>query len=213
MKIAIIDYGMGNLKSVSKAFEKLGAQTMITDDYHILLEADGVVLPGVGAIKEAMERLQTKGLDQAIQTYIRKGKPFLGICLGMQLLFERSCENGSYRGLDILPGEIVKLDVNLKIPHVGWNRLEITKDSSLFMGVPEDCYVYFVHSYYLETEADIVTAYVEYEKRIAVAVQRDNVFGLQFHPEKSGEVGLQILENFVEEVGRGSTCNYIRPLT
>lgn len=198
MKIAIIDYGMGNLKSVYKAFLSLGADVIVTSDIKELEEASHIVLPGVGAFKDAMNHLQDSGLNLAIYHAIKQGKPFLGICLGMQLLFEKSYEHGEFSGLGLLPGEIVKFKGNIKVPHMGWNSLEIKKHEPLFKDIQDQNYVYFVHSYYLQTEADIVSAYTTYDKRFAVAVQQDNIFGLQFHPEKSSTYGLQILKNFME---------------
>jgi len=196
MSIAIIDYGMGNLKSVYKAFLSLGLDTIITSDPNEILKADKVVLPGVGAFKDAMAELIRSGLTDAIYQTVEKGKPFLGICLGMQLLFDKSYEYGEIEGLGLLSGEIVKLEIPLKVPHMGWNTLNITKKEPLFMGVEENSYVYFVHSYYLETTQDIVSSYTTYSKDIAVSVQKDNIFATQFHPEKSGEIGLQMLKNF-----------------
>ncbi|MGL4345958.1 MAG: imidazole glycerol phosphate synthase subunit HisH [Cellulosilyticaceae bacterium] len=200
MQLAIIDYGMGNLRNVEKAFAKLGVKCKITNDPQEIIEASGVVLPGVGAIKEAMITLDETGLSDTIRDCTSKGKPFLGICLGMQLMFEKSYENGVYDGLGLLPGEIVKLEVPLKVPHMGWNTLEITKEAPLFKNILPESFVYFVHSYYLSTSEDVVSAYTEYGQRIAIAAQHENVYGVQFHPEKSGEVGLQILQNFVEKV-------------
>lgn len=201
MKIAIIDYGMGNLRSVENAFVKLGAQVQITDDSQKLLDADGVILPGVGAIKEAMMALSTKALITPIRECIAMEKPFLGICLGMQLLFEKSYEDGIHGGLGILPGEIVKLDVPLKVPHIGWNTLQITKSSPLFEDIPEGSMMYFVHSYHLKTDADVISAYTDYGKDIPIAAQSNNVYGVQFHPEKSGDIGLHLLKNFLRKVG------------
>lgn len=196
MKIAIIDYGMGNLKSVYKAFLSLGLEATVTSNPKEILSADKVVLPGVGAFKDAMTELTRSGLTDAVYETVEKGKPFLGICLGMQLLFDKSYEYGEVEGLKLLRGEIVKLDVPLKVPHMGWNTLKITKKDPLFTGVAENSYVYFVHSYYLETTEDIVSSCTTYGKEIAVAVQKDNIFATQFHPEKSGDIGLQMLKNF-----------------
>lgn len=196
MKIAIIDYGMGNLKSVYKAFLSLELEAKITSDPQDILKADKVVLPGVGAFRDAMEELNRSGLTEAIYKTVEKGKPLLGICLGMQLLFDKSYEYGEFEGLKLLKGEIVKLDVPLKVPHMGWNTLKFTKKDPLFTGLPEESYVYFVHSYYLETREDIISATTHYGKEIGIAVQKDNIFATQFHPEKSGDVGLKILKNF-----------------
>lgn len=205
MTIAIIDYGMGNLKNVKKAFAAIGLRAEITSDPEKILKADKVVLPGVGAFRDAISELNTSGLAEAIKEVVKQGTPLLGICLGMQLLFDRSYEYGEHRGLGVLPGEIIKMtpkemvDTNgrgLKIPHMGWNNLEIIKPDPLFTGLEQASSVYFVHSYYLETTSDVVSAYTTYGKRIAVAAQKDNIFSTQFHPEKSGPIGLQILKNF-----------------
>lgn len=205
MSIAIIDYGMGNLKSVKKAFIALDLEAEITNDPEALLKADKVVLPGVGAFRDAIATLNESGMSEAIYEVVKKGTPFLGICLGMQLVFEKSYEYGEYKGLGLLPGEIVHFKPenmllpngeSLKVPHMGWNNLEIVKPEPLFKDLKQQDSVYFVHSYYLETKADVVSCYTDYGTRIAVAAQKDNVFATQFHPEKSGPVGLKILKNF-----------------
>ncbi len=196
MKIAIIDYGVGNLKSVYKAFLSLGLEAVVTSDTKEILKADKVVLPGVGAFKDAMKELKERGLTEVIYETVEKEKPFLGICLGMQLLFDKSYEYGEVEGLKLLRGEIVKLDVPLKVPHMGWNTLNFKKKEPLFTGLSDNSYVYFVHSYYLETTEDIVSSTTHYGKEIAVSVQKDNIFGAQFHPEKSGDIGLTMLKNF-----------------
>ncbi|MEA4816402.1 MAG: imidazole glycerol phosphate synthase subunit HisH [Lachnospiraceae bacterium] len=195
--IGIIDYGAGNLRSVQKALEYLGFEAVISDSQEILNAADKIILPGVGAFSDAMDTIKNKRLDIVIKNAVKSKKPFLGICLGMQILFDKGYENGSMDGLGIFPGEIVKLDGKLKIPHMGWNKLDVIKKEPLFIGIPEEAYVYFVHSYYLETkEPGIVSATCFYGKDISIAVQSENTFGLQFHPEKSGETGLKILKNF-----------------
>lgn len=194
--IAIIDYGMGNLRSVQKAFEFIGFDAVITEDKEVISNADKVVLPGVGAFADAIKTIKAKNIDDVIYETVSKGKPFLGICLGMHLMFDLSYENGEYKGLGILPGTIKRLPENLKVPHMGWNSLDIKMKSPLFNGLNDEPYVYFVHSYYLETNADIVSATTYYGKDIQVAVQKDNIFAAQFHPEKSGDIGLKILENF-----------------
>lgn len=194
--IAIIDYGMGNLRSVQKAFEFIGHEAVITDEPETILKADKVVLPGVGAFSDAIKTIKEKKLDKAIYEAVESGKPFLGICLGMQLIFDKSYENGEFEGLGIIPGRVVRLPENVKIPHIGWNNLNIKMRNPLFEGLGESPYVYFVHSYYLETDAPVVSATTDYGKEIQVAVQKGNVFALQFHPEKSGSTGLKILENF-----------------
>ena len=194
--IAIIDYGMGNLRSVQKAFEYLGNKAVITQQPSEIQKADKVVLPGVGAFRDAMQTIKQKGIDKVLYDVVEQKKPLLGICLGMQMFFEKSYEYGEHKGLGILQGEIVKLPENVKIPHMGWNSLNIKKKSPLFEGLSEEPYVYFVHSYHLNTEADIVSATTYYGKEIQVAAQKENVFALQFHPEKSGDVGFNILQNF-----------------
>ena len=194
--IAVIDYGMGNLRSVQKAFEYLGYKAVITQQPSEIQKADKVVLPGVGAFRDAMQTIKQKGIDKVLYDVVEQKKPLLGICLGMQMFFKKSYEYGEHKGLGILQGEIVKLPENVKIPHMGWNSLNIKKKSPLFEGLSEEPYVYFVHSYHLNTEADIVSATTYYGKEIQVAAQKENVFALQFHPEKSGDVGLNILQNF-----------------
>lgn len=205
MKITIIDYGMGNLKSVKKAFTAIDLEAEISSDPEVILKADKIVLPGVGAFRDAIDTLNRTGLGEAAKEAVKKGTPLLGICLGMQLLFDKSYEYGEYEGLHLLPGEIVHFKPenmklpngeSLKVPHMGWNNLEIVKEDPLFNGLKQGSCVYFVHSYYLETAADVVSAYTDYGTRIAVAAQKDNVYATQFHPEKSGSVGIQILKNF-----------------
>lgn len=199
--IAIIDYDAGNIKSVEKALQKLGAEVVITKDAATILQADKVILPGVGAFGDAMANLQKYGLDKVIHQVVDKGIPFLGICLGLQLLFERSDETPGVDGLGILKGEILRIPekVDLKIPHMGWNSLHFQNEGRLFKGLKEQSYVYFVHSYYLKAqEEEIVKATTDYSVNIHASVEKGNVFACQFHPEKSSEVGLQILQNFVE---------------
>lgn len=196
MKIGIIDYGMGNLQSVSNALNFIGRQNFISSDVQELAKADSYILPGVGAFKDAIHLIRQKKMDCFMKEIQMNKTPILGICLGMQLLFDSSSEFGEHLGLSLLPGKIIKLDIPHKIPHMGWNKLEIKKTAPLFVGLPENSYVYFVHSYYLETSEDIVSATTYYGKEIQIAAQRDLTFALQFHPEKSGDVGLQILKNF-----------------
>ena len=198
MAIGIIDYGMGNLKSVSNAIHFLGGDCYISADYEQLSQAEKLILPGVGAFQDAIIRIRDKKFDRLLELAQQKKLPILGICLGMQLMFDSSEEFGYNQGLGLLPGKIAKLDVPLKIPHMGWNRLNILKTNPLFKDLPEEVYVYFVHSYYLETRADIVSATTHYGKEIQIAAQHENTYVLQFHPEKSGKVGLQILKNFIE---------------
>ncbi|MBD5500015.1 MAG: imidazole glycerol phosphate synthase subunit HisH [Lachnospiraceae bacterium] len=197
---AIIDYDAGNIKSVEKALHALGENAVITRDREILLHADRVILPGVGAFGDAMDKLHTYGLVEIIHQIVEKGIPFLGICLGLQLLFERSEESPGVKGLGLLQGEILRLpdDSGLKIPHIGWNSLKFPHDGRLFSGIEEEAYVYFVHSYYLKAaDESVVKATTEYGTIIHASVEKDNLFACQFHPEKSSEVGLQILKNFI----------------
>lgn len=199
--IAIIDYDAGNIKSVEKAMLLLGQEVSITGDREEILKADKVILPGVGAFGDAMENLRRTGLDRVIRETVEKGTPFLGICLGLQLLFERSDEAPGVDGLGILKGEIVRIPEadGLKIPHMGWNSLHLEHDGRLFRGIREGEYVYFVHSYYLKAEDEnIVKASTEYGVHIHASVEQDNVFACQFHPEKSSDAGIRILKNFVE---------------
>ena len=194
----IIDYDAGNLRSVEKALAALGEETVVSRDRDILLGADRVILPGVGAFGDAMERLHQYGLVDAIHQIVEKGTPFFGICLGLQLLFEGSEECVGVEGLGILPGKILRLpdDKGLKIPHMGWNSLQITPGAKLFAGIEEGAYVYFVHSYYLKAaDETIVAASTEYAAHIHASVERGNVFACQFHPEKSSAVGMQILRH------------------
>lgn len=194
--IAIIDYGMGNLRSVQKAFEYLGFKAEITNEAEKIKNASKVVLPGVGAFADAISTLKEKHIDEAIYKAVDDKKPFLGICLGMQLIFDKSYENGEYDGLNLIKGDILRFNNNVKVPHIGWNDLNIKMRSPLFEGLPENPYVYFVHSYYLKTDAPVISATTFYGHEVQVAVQKDNIFALQFHPEKSGETGLKILKNF-----------------
>lgn len=197
---AIIDYDAGNIKSVEKAFLSMGEEAVITRDREVILGADRVILPGVGSFGDAMEKLHAYGLVEVIHEVVRQGTPFLGICLGLQLLFERSDESDGVPGLGLVPGEILKIPdtPGLKIPHIGWNSLRFPNRGRLFEGIQEDAYVYFVHSYYLKAaDEGIVTATTEYGTLIHASVEKDNIFACQFHPEKSSEVGLQILKNFI----------------
>ena len=199
--IAMIDYDAGNIKSVEKALLLLGQEVEVTGDPERILKAEKVILPGVGAFGDAMENLKRAGLDEVIRQVAAKRTPFLGICLGLQLLFERSDEAPGVEGLGLLEGEILKIpdQEGLKIPHMGWNSLHLEHGGRLFRGIEEQSYVYFVHSYYLKAkEESIVKASTEYSTHIHASVEKDNIFGCQFHPEKSSEVGLKILKNFVE---------------
>ncbi len=201
--IAVIDYGAGNLHSVVNALDFIGAKSIVTADREIILNADKVILPGVGAFGDAMDNINNAGLVPVIKEVIENNTPFLGICLGLQLLFERSCESVGKTGLSIFEGSIKNIPKTdgLKIPHMGWNSIEYNKESRLFHGIGEEPFVYFVHSYYMVPEDEsIVSAYTEYGVRLGIAVEKNNVFATQFHPEKSGECGLKILKNFAEEV-------------
>lgn len=202
--VAIIDYDAGNVKSVEKALQFLGQETVLTREPGKILGADRVILPGVGAFGDAMKRLEDYGLVDVIRKVVQNGTPFLGICLGLQLLFESSEESPGVQGLGILKGRILRIPEGegpdkkpLKIPHIGWNSLEFPKAGRLFEGVLPQSYVYFVHSYYLKAEEDIVTARTRYGVSIDASVEKGNVFACQFHPEKSSETGLLILKNFV----------------
>lgn len=199
--IAVIDYDAGNIKSVEKALLTLGETAVITRDKEQILRADKVILPGVGAFGDAMKKLRGYGLEEIIQEVAARKTPLLGICLGLQLLFESSEETPGVEGLGILKGKIVKIPdhMGLKVPQIGWNSLKFPNCGRLFRGIDEDSYVYFVHSYYLQAEEpEIVTATTEYAVSIHASVEKENVFACQFHPEKSSDVGLQILQNFVE---------------
>ena len=199
--IGIIDYDAGNIKSVEKALDYLGEKSMVTRDPQELLAADKVILPGVGSFGDAMENLKKYGLVPVIKKIVGDQIPFLGICLGLQLLFESSEESPGVDGLGILRGKIKKIPPaqGLKIPHMGWNSLELQNNGRLFRGIPQDTYVYFVHSYYLEAEEpEIVKAVTRYGTCIHASVEKENVFACQFHPEKSSRMGLKILENFAK---------------
>ena len=198
--IAIIDYDAGNIKSVEKAIQFLEEEAVITRDPEKILSAEGVILPGVGAFGDAMANLRESGLDEVIREVVKKEIPFLGICLGLQLLFESSEEAPGVAGLGILKGKILRIPerAGLKIPHIGWNSLSFPNEGRLFRGLSENAYVYFVHSYYLQAEEEeIVKATTEYGVTIHASVEKDNVFACQFHPEKSSAVGRKILQNFL----------------
>lgn len=198
--VAVIDYDAGNIKSVQKALEFLGKQAVVTRDRKVILTAERVILPGVGNFGDAMVKLKDFGLISVIEEVAKQGTPFLGICLGLQLLFEESEESPGVRGLGLLPGKIVRIpkETGLKIPQIGWNALKYPSKGRLFEKVPEGAYVYFVHSYYLQAqEKEIVKATAEYGVTVEASVEKDNIFACQFHPEKSSEAGLQILRNFM----------------
>ena len=199
--IAILDYDAGNVKSVEKALAFLGEETVLTRDFHEILAADKVILPGVGAFGDAMEHLKRYELDKAIRETVGKRKPFLGICLGLQLLFEGSEESSGVEGLGLLKGGIYRIreKEGLKIPHIGWNSLDLKNNGRLFAGLEKNPYVYFVHSYYLRAaEPSVVKATTEYGVTIDASVEKDQLFACQFHPEKSSATGLRILRNFAE---------------
>lgn len=198
--IAIIDYDAGNIKSVEKALNFLGEEAIITRDRDEILKSDKVILPGVGAFGDAMEKLHQYGLVETIQEVVKREIPFLGICLGLQLMFESSDEALGVKGLGLLPGKILRIPKqgDLKIPHMGWNNIKIKEGAKLFQGLEQDPYVYFVHSYYLKADdEDIVAATTQYGVTIHASVEKGNIFACQFHPEKSSTVGLHILKNFV----------------
>lgn len=199
--VAIIDYDAGNLKSVQKALEYLGAEVCVTREPEKILNSDHIILPGVGAFGQAMENLNKYNLVDTIKQAVRKKIPFLGICLGMQLLFESSEESEGVSGLGLLPGAVVKISNNgqLKVPHMGWNSVELKNKATLFQNLPKTPYVYFVHSYYVQAkDKKDVCGIAKYGTQLDVAVERETLFGCQFHPEKSGEIGLLILKNFLE---------------
>ena len=201
--LAIIDYGVGNLFSLRCSLEKIGADVIVTNDIDTIKSADHLILPGVGAFADAAEKLRESGLDRVVMEEAAAGKPLLGICLGMQMLFEKSMEYGEHKGLGLLKGSVVPMEgvipSSLQIPHIGWNGLHITQKSSpLFRYIKENDCVYFVHSYYATGCDDSLAATTEYGTQLTAAVAKDNIFGCQFHPEKSGEVGLGILKAFLE---------------
>ncbi len=199
--IAIVDYDAGNIKSVEKALQFLGQEPVVTRDKETLLQAEKVIVPGVGAFGDAMGKMHQYGLVEVLREIAAKGTPLLGICLGLQLFFESSEETPGVEGLGLLPGKIVRIPdkEGFKIPHMGWNSIQINPVSRLLKGIEEGAYVYFVHSYYLqaENEAD-VAATTDYVVNIHAAAEHENIFATQFHPEKSGEIGLRILKNFIE---------------
>jgi glutamine amidotransferase len=197
--IAIIDYGVGNLRSVEKAFSAVGAEVHLTSDPEVVLAAEKVILPGVGAFGDGMEGLKERNLVETVKDLVALGTPLLGICLGMQLLFEESQEHGRFEGLGFLTGKVYHFDLpDLIIPHTGWNRILIERSSPLLDGLPADSYAYFNHGYYCKGQSEDILAYTEYGFRFASVVGRGSIFGAQFHPEKSQHVGLLILRNFLE---------------
>ena len=203
--IAIVDYGVGNIFSLYSSFKYIGAEVVLTSDPEEIKKADKIILPGVGAFADAAKKLRDSGLADVVVKEVKNGKPLLGICLGMQMLFERSFEYGEHQGLGLIKGDIVSMEgvvpANYKIPHIGWNSLDIKKSDGLFKGIGKNPYVYFVHSYFLNaSDKSIVSAQTEYGVTIDAAVEKGNVYATQFHPEKSGETGLKILRNFADIV-------------
>lgn len=199
--IAVIDYGLGNLRSVSKALESIGASVEVTSDPKKMLEAKGLVLPGVGAFYHGMRNLEKLDIIPAIKKNIKEGKPFLGICLGLQLLFTETQEHGTHKGLNIIKGKVKKFTGNMKIPHMGWNQIKCKAQNEkckIFEGINDNSYFYFVHSYYVEPEdKNIIAARTSYGVEFISAIRKDNLWGVQFHPEKSSDLGLKILKNFI----------------
>lgn len=200
--IAIIDYGVGNLFSLSSSLKAIGYDTVVTGDASAIKKADKLILPGVGAFDDAVKKLKNSNLDKVIYEEVEKGKPLMGICLGMQMLFEKSYEYGEHKGLGLIKGKVIPMENNipgtLKIPHIGWNSLNFKKPCPIFKYINNGDFVYFVHSFYAADCDEFVTATAEYGKEITAAVAKDNIFGCQFHPEKSGDVGLKILKAFCE---------------
>ena len=211
MKLAIIDYGAGNLRSVVKAFNFIEEDCVVTADPETIRSCSGIVLPGVGAFREAINKLEEKGLCDILKKEAENGKALFGICLGMQMLFEKSYEFGETDGLGFIKGTVEKIDTagqDLKIPHIGWNTLEFNKKSNIFNDIEDGSYVYFVHSFSARTDSKNVSAYTDYGSKVVASAEHKNVCGTQFHPEKSGEVGLKILKNFCNTVRHDNfTCN------
>ena len=203
--IAVVDYGVGNLFSLVSSLRFIGVRAEVTADERVLRKADGIILPGVGAFADAREKLRTSGLEPVVREEVANGKPFLGICLGMQMLFERSCEYGVHEGLGFIPGEVVplRLPEGMKVPHMGWNSLQILRECPLLAHVSNGEYVYYVHSYYATGCAAHTAAVSEYGVPVTGVVARGNVYGTQFHPEKSGDTGLMILRAF-KEISEGA---------
>lgn len=195
----IVDYGLGNLNSVSKGFSRVGIETKISRNLDEIKNADSLILPGVGAFRDAIGELKNLALVDTIKDFVKSGKYMMGICLGMQLLYEKSHEYGEYEGLGLIEGEIDFLDINLKVPHMGWNNLKFEQSNDeILKYIKEDSYVYFVHSYFANSSNKELIAFAEYEKKVPAIVRENNVYGLQFHPEKSGEVGENILKAYKE---------------
>ncbi len=196
--IAMIDYGAGNIRSVSKALEKMGGDVRLTDDQKKISKADKVVLPGVGAFGNAMEALAEKNLIHTIHAAVNAGKPFLGICVGLQCLFDSSEENPGVQGLSLIKGTVRRFGAELKVPHLGWNQVTQQKDSRLWKNIPDGAYFYFAHSFYVDPEENVTIGQTDYHIDYTSAIHKENIYGIQFHPEKSQEYGLSVLKNFVE---------------
>ncbi len=199
--IALVNYGMGNLRSVQKGLEKVGHEAVITDDPQVVAGAERLILPGVGASADALQAVRERGLEGPLKEFASSGRPFLGICLGLQLLFETSYEDGEHEGLGILPGKVVpfEIDASLKVPHMGWNQISYKHKAPIFEGIADQSHFYFVHGYHVETMDDsIIATETDYGGRFCSSVWRDNLFATQFHPEKSQTLGLQLLKNFAE---------------
>lgn len=202
--IAIIDYGMGNLRSVEKGFQKVGIDARVVTDSVTIDNAQALVLPGVGAFRDCMRNLERMSLTEPVVRSIRKGKPFLGICLGLQVLFTESEEFGLCKGLDLLPGRVMKFRTGLKVPHMGWNNVKVLRRPPIFEGIPDDSFFYFVHSFYVvPRDNDMIAASTDYGVTFTSMVWKDNIVATQFHPEKSQEAGLRVLKNFGEFVEKG----------
>ncbi|WP_026477330.1 imidazole glycerol phosphate synthase subunit HisH [Alkaliphilus transvaalensis] len=200
--IAIIDYGRGNLRSVQKAFEAVGVSAIVTRDFNKIADAKALVIPGVGAFYDAMAELKKEALDEKIKDEVKKGKPIVGICLGMQVLFENGYEVKQCKGLELLKGDVLKLPQNYKIPHMGWNQLKLKGESQLLKGISEGEFVYFIHSFYaVAGESEVIKATTDYGVEVPAIVEKEHIFGLQFHPEKSGETGLKIIKNLGRLIG------------
>jgi len=197
--IAVVDYGMGNLRSVQKGFHKVGMDARVTDDPGLIADASHIVLPGVGAFKDCMQNLENRGLVEPVLEGVKKGKPFLGICLGLQLLFEESEEFGSHNGLGLIKGRVTRFPGSgLKVPHMGWNDVHISRNSRLLDKSDEGTYFYFVHSYYVVPDEDVTVTTTDYGRAFTSAIEKDNIFACQFHPEKSQKAGLKLLKRFGE---------------
>lgn len=194
--IAVVDYGMGNLLSVSKALDSVVSEVEVTHDPEVIRNASGVVLPGVGAFADCMHNMKAQELDDVIKQFISSGRPYLGICLGLQILFSLSEERGMHKGLDIIKGKVKKLPDTVKVPHMGWNQLNKKKEPPLLEGIADNSNFYFVHSYYVEPEENVIATTTDYGITFTSSIWRANIYGVQFHPEKSSQLGLQLLHNF-----------------